>query len=58
MPEHDDTPAGTEPDANPEASTEDDKLLDDLEPEEEEAAGVEGGIRIAGARTRGRTGSL
>jgi hypothetical protein len=45
MPEHDDTPEGTENDPTLEASEEDEKLLDDLDPEEEEAAGVEGGYR-------------
>ena len=58
MPEPDDTPEGTENDPTLEASEEDEKLLDDLDPEEEEATGVQGGIRIAGARHHGRAGSL
>jgi hypothetical protein len=46
MPEHDDTREGSKTDAELEASAEDDKFLDDLDPEEEEAAGVEGGHQM------------
>ena len=46
MPEHDDTPEGTENDPTLEASEEDEKLLDDLDPEEEEATGIEGGQQM------------
>lgn len=42
---------------DPVPEPEEDKVLEDLDPEEEEAAGVQGGIRIAGAR-KGRAGSL
>jgi hypothetical protein len=50
MPERDDTPESTEHDPIPEESQADEKLLDDLDPEEEEAAGVEGGARTTTAR--------
>ncbi len=52
MAEQDREPDTTEPEAASEAQ-EEDKLLDDLEPEEEEAAGVEGGHRAMG-RWHGR----
>ena len=54
MPEPDDMPEDTENDPTLEASEEDEKLLDDLDPEEEEAAGVEGGQRTTSARWHGR----
>lgn len=54
MAEQDDTPTGTEPDPTPEASQDDEKLLDDLDPDEEEAAGIEGGARTTSARWHGR----
>ena len=46
MAEQDETPEGTETDAALDASAEDDKVLDDLDPDEEEATGVEGGQRM------------
>ena len=45
MPEQDDTP---QDEPTLEESQEDEKLLDDLDPEEEEAAGVDGGARRMG----------
>ena len=48
MPAQDDKPENTEPDPTLEASQDDEKLLDDLDPEEEEAAGIQGGIRARG----------
>lgn len=50
MPEQDDKPEGAESDAALEASRDEEKLLDDLDPEEEEAAGVEGGARARWGR--------
>ena len=54
MAEQDDKPENTEPDPTLEESQDDEKLLDDLDPEEEEAAGVEGGQRTTSARWHGR----
>jgi hypothetical protein len=53
MPERGDEPQSTDIDPTLEGSQEDERLLDDLDPEEEAAAGVEGGAR-ATARRWGR----
>ena len=56
-----DKPEDQEPDSQAAASEEandEEKLLEDLDAEDETAAGVQGGIRIAGARHHGRAGSL
>ncbi len=45
MPEQDDTPEHDPALEESQEGEEDEKLLDDLDPEEEEAAGVEGGAR-------------
>ena len=52
MPEQDPEPETTE--ATVGEPTDDDKVLDDLEPAEEEAAGIDGGQRTTAARWHGR----
>ena len=54
MPEQGDRPEGTGHESTLAGAQDDEKLLDDLDAEEEEAAGVEGGQRTTSARWHGR----